>query len=82
MARDRVKRPAPLVNVSVVFTREELAGLDFMARSLHLDRAGAVRRALDVLAGVGPQRVALLHDIGVGDMLAGVHCSVCGCSEW
>ena len=82
MARLRVKRPAPLVNVPVVFTREELGGLDFMARVLHLDRGGVVRRALDVLAAVGPQEVAALRGVGIGDILADVHCSVCGGSDW
>ncbi len=82
MARLRTKRPAPMVNVAVIFTREELGGLDFMARVLHLDRGEVVRRALDVLAAVGPHEVAALHDIGIGEMLADVHCSVCGGTDW
>jgi len=82
MARDRTKRPAPLVNVAVVFTREELTGLDFMARSLHLDRGSVVRRALDVLAAVGPREVAALRGVGVGEILADVYCGECGGSDW
>lgn len=82
MARDRTKRPVPLVNVAVIFTREELTGLDFMARVLHLDRGSVVRRALDVLAAVGPQEVAALHNIPVGEVLADVHCSMCGGTDW
>ena len=82
MARTRVKRPAPLVNVSLVFTRQELTGLDFMARVLHLGRGGIVRRALDVLAAVGPREVAALQNVPVGDILADVHCGVCGGTEW
>lgn len=55
MARVKQKQPAPLVSVNLVFSREELTGLDFMGRALHLDRGEVVRRALDLLAVFGPQ---------------------------
>lgn len=82
MARERVRRSLPLVNVPVIFTREELAGVDFMARVLRLDRGAVVKRALDVLAAVGPQEVAALHEVGIGEIVSGVHCSVCGGTDW
>ena len=67
-----------MVQVPVVFTREELAGVDFMARQLRLDRGGVVRRALDLLAVAGPLPFAPGE---LGAALAGVRCSECGARE-
>ena len=55
LARVKQKQPAPLVSVNLVFSREEMTGIDIMGRAWHLDRGEVVRRALDLLVLFGSQ---------------------------